>query len=75
MIYIAALNFLSEKFNIKTSQDWHLIFFFSLKAGQILLVLCILSNSGLYLEYFEYYSVRLWLLKFSGKMYFVLVGN
>lgn len=51
--YIAVLNFLSKKFNVKTSQDWHLIFFFSLRVGQILM----LNNFGSYIGYFEYPSV------------------
>ena len=44
------------------------VFFFLLEIGQILLVLCMLSNFGLYLRYFEYYIVRFWFfLKFCGK--------
>lgn len=50
--YIAVLNFLSKKFNVKTSQDWHLIFF-SFRDGQILM----LNNFGSYIGYFEYPSV------------------
>ena len=45
-----------------------------MRVGQILLVLCTFSNSGLCLGYFEYYIVNIFehywsALTFSGKMY------
>lgn len=70
--YKAALYFLSEKFNIKTSQDWLTVFFLESWSD---------SPGSLYLQQFWIVSWILWILHceyiehywsaltFSGKMY------
>lgn len=67
MVIISALRSLFKNSNIEVILGWHLLSF-PLRISYILLVLRMLSNFVLYLEHFENYVVKLWvLLKSSGE--------